>query len=67
MDRHSSRVAGSSVELEAGGELNGAQGAQAVLGERRGIDGAQDAALQVALSVERIEILRRSADPSRSR
>ena len=45
------------VEPEAGGELDGAQGAQAVLGERRGINGAQDAALQVAPSVVRIEIL----------
>ncbi len=45
------------LEPEAGGELNSAQGAQAVLGERRGVDGAQDAALQVAPSVVRIEIL----------
>ena len=45
------------LEPEAGGELDGAQDAQAVLGERLGVDGAQEASLQVALSVVRIEIL----------
>ena len=67
MDRHSSRVSVVERELEARGELDGAQHAQAVVGERRGIDDAQEPACEVAASVERIEILVRSADPRRWR
>ena len=42
--RHSSAVAGSSVELESRGELDRAQHAQAVVAERRGIDGPEQRA-----------------------
>ena len=54
-------------EFEPGRELNRAQGAKAVVGERRRIDDAEHAPLDVAASVERIEVLVRSADPRGSR
>ena len=54
-------------ELEARGKLHRAQHAQAVVAERRRIDGAQDAALEIGAAVERVFVDRRSADPTRSR
>ena len=54
-------------ELEPRGELHRAQHAQAVVAERRGIDGAQQPALEVGAAVERILVVVRSADPTRWR
>ena len=57
ISRHSARVASSRAKLEPRGELHGAQHAQAVVAEGRRIDDAQDAPLEIAAAVERIEVL----------
>ena len=44
-------------EVEPGGELDRAQHAQAVVGERHRIDDAEEPALKVAAAVERVQIL----------
>ena len=54
-------------ELEPRRELNRAQHAQAVVAEGLRIDDAEEPARQVAASVERIFVRRRSADRRRSR
>ncbi len=57
IDRHRARVALVELEVESRGELHGAQHAQAVLGERGRIDGAEDAPGEVGAAVERVEVL----------
>ena len=59
MPRHTRFVASSIVSSNRAANCRAAQDAQAVVGERRCVDHAQDARVEVAAAAERIEVLAR--------